>query len=59
MAVIIDRSFWNSMAKMDQVKHLSNCDIVWFIMNYRSNNEKLDIYVEEIYLTTLDDAVTG
>jgi len=46
MAVVVDKSFWQSMSPMNPVKHLSNSDIVWFIMDYRPHHDKLDVYVD-------------
>ncbi len=30
MALLVDRAFFLSMGEMQQVEHLSNCDVVWF-----------------------------
>jgi Restriction endonuclease NotI len=34
MAVIIDEGFFNALGKMETVKHVSNCDIAWFVVTF-------------------------
>jgi hypothetical protein len=34
MAVVTDRAFFENMGKMQEVPHISNCDIVWFVVDY-------------------------
>ena len=37
MAVLVDRSFFNALGKMDDVKDISNCDIAWFVIRYEES----------------------
>src|SRR6266850_242649 len=37
MAVIVDRSFFDSLGKMEEIKDVSNCDIAWFVVRYDEN----------------------
>ena len=34
MAVLVDQSFYEALGRMDDVGHVSNCDIAWFIVRY-------------------------
>jgi hypothetical protein len=29
-----DEGFFGALGKMDEVKHVSNCDIAWFVVRY-------------------------
>jgi len=58
-AVVVDRSFWDSLTDMPRVEHVSNCDIAWFIMDFRHGPNGFRIEVGEVFLTTLTDAVSG
>lgn len=60
MAVVIDKAFWESLAPMTEVKHISNCDIVWFVVDYEpASRGKFKLVGKELHLTTLDRAVEG
>jgi len=60
-AVVIDRSFWDSLGSMDEVDSLSNCDIAWFIVSYRERDASpnLNLVPDSLHLTTLNRAVEG
>lgn len=58
-AVIVDRSFWNALSKMLEVKYVSNCDIAWFIMDYKHASNRICLGLGDVVLTTLNDAVVG
>lgn len=34
MAVVTDRAFFESMGEMEEVPDVSNCDIVWFVLDF-------------------------
>jgi hypothetical protein len=58
MAVLVDSDFFQALGKMDDVQHLSNCDIVWFVVRY--NRDGLyQIDLEKVQFTTLERAVEG
>ena len=59
MAVIVDREFWNSLGKMTEVPHLSNCDVAWFVVDYRLEGNRWRLVPGEVHFTTLDRAVEG
>ena len=60
MAVVVDRAFWESLGSMHRTFHISNADIVWFVVAYEgpSNGYYRLIRHEAVY-TTLENAVTG
>lgn len=61
MAVVVDRPFFDSFGPMDHVPHVSNADIVWFIVRFDENEEAgtAALAVDEIRYTTLERAVEG
>lgn len=60
MAVVVDQAFWNSLGTMREVRELSNCEIVWFVVSFSpSENGRFALKRHQIHLTTLDNAVEG
>lgn len=59
LAVVVDRSFWQSLAPMETVDDLSNCDIAWFVVDYVPEGTEIKLGIDSIYMTTLQHAVTG
>jgi hypothetical protein len=57
LAIIVDKTFYESIAPMSEITHITNADIIWFIVNYECENNKLKI-VDKIY-TTLESSVKG
>jgi len=60
-AVVVDLPFWNSLGEMTEVDNVSNCDIAWFVVNYKKDSETNQFTLREhsLHLTTLDKAVQG
>ncbi len=44
---------------MDEVKHVSNCDIAWFVVRYNEIGEGAVLEPGFVRLTTLERAVEG
>ncbi len=59
MAVVVDRGFFNALGKMDNVPDISNCDIIWFIVNYKESAGQIQLIRDAIQYTTLERAVEG
>ncbi len=60
MAVVIDRSFWDSLSEMREVKDLSNCEIVWFVVSFApAKDGRFSLQRHKTHFTTLDNAVEG
>jgi hypothetical protein len=57
MAVVIDKSFFASIAPMRRAPHISNADIAWFVVNY--DGPQGELRVSDIVLTTLESSVEG
>lgn len=60
MAVVVDLAFWKSLGEMETVDHISNCDIVWFVVDWtlvREGRRQLVPFKE--YYTTLERSVEG
>jgi hypothetical protein len=60
MAVVIDKAFWNSLSAMREVKDVSNCEIVWFVVSFSSSGSgRFTIQQDSVHFTTLNHAVEG
>lgn len=59
MAVVVDEAFFYEMAPMEEVPHLSNCDIVWVVLGYDENDDGITLRKRSMHFTTLEDAVEG
>jgi hypothetical protein len=60
-AVVVDLPFWESVGEMIEVGNISNCDIAWFVVNYKKNSstKQFEIREHSLHLTTLERAVEG
>jgi len=61
MSIVVDRPFFDALGEMDKVEHISNCDIVWFIVAFEEDDGSLysRMVVDDIRYTTLERAVEG
>jgi hypothetical protein len=60
MAVVVDRAFWDSLGEMREVKDLSNCEIVWFVVSFGpAEDGRFSLRRDATHFTTLDNAVEG
>ena len=59
MAVVVDRRFFQSLGRMEQVAQVSNCDIAWFVLTYQDAKDGIHLGRDQVYLTTLESAVIG
>jgi hypothetical protein len=59
-AVVIDQGFWNSLGAMNEVTHLSNAEVVWFVVQYTTSaSDVITLIRHSVHHTTLDSAVLG
>lgn len=61
MAVVVDTPFFHSMGKMEQVKDVSNADIVWFLVDFVEDpsDGQFRLEVVDESFTTLESATLG
>lgn len=59
MAVVVDRSFYEALGEMDDVKDVSNCDIAWFVVAFEESDGEPVLRRDFVRLTTLERAVEG
>lgn len=59
MAVIVDRDFFDALGTMDEVQHVSNCDVAWFVVKYDETGGEAILTPDFVRLTTLERAVEG
>jgi hypothetical protein len=57
MAVVIDRSFFEAMGRMETVPHVSNCDVAGFVVEYKEEEGEAQLVPYRVYLTTLERSV--
>ena len=55
MAVVVDRGFFEAMGRMDTVKHASNCDVAWFVVDYEESHGKAKLARHRVHYTTRSD----
>lgn len=61
MAVVVDRSFFDSIGEMDRVPHISNADIAWFVVKFEEvpGSNQMRLVKNEVRYTTLERSVEG
>lgn len=59
MAVVVDAGFFESLGQMDAVRHVSNSDIAWFVVDYVREQAIYAIRPKFLRFTTLERAVEG
>lgn len=59
MAVVVDDSFFAALGKMNEVKDVSNSDVVWFVVTYDESQGEAALTRDFVHLTTLEGAVEG
>ena len=59
MAVLVDRSFFAALGRMDDIVDMSNCDIAWFVVRYDEDEKAAHLEPDFVRLTTLERAVEG
>ena len=59
MAVVTDRAFFETMGKMEEVADVSNCDIVWFVLDYIEEAERFYMGPAGTHFITLERAIEG
>jgi hypothetical protein len=59
MAVVVDRRFFEAMGRMETVPHVSNCDVAWFVVDYKERQGRAQLVQHGVYYTTLERSVEG
>lgn len=59
MAVVVDRSFFQAMGRMGTVPHISNCDVVWFVVKFEETEAGYRLAPDAVQYTTLAHSVEG
>ncbi len=62
MAVVIDKPFFEALGPMgDSVPHVSNCDIVWVVVDYEElpAAPQAKLHIHKLVRTTLERSVEG
>jgi hypothetical protein len=61
MAVVVDAPFFHSMGAMSRENHVSNADIVWFLVDFVEDaaGGPFRLEVVEVFYTTLESATLG
>src|SRR5438132_14334532 len=55
MAVVIDKTFWESLSEMRETRDLSNCEIVWFVLSFEPVEDgRFALKRHEVHYTTLN-----
>lgn len=60
MAVVVDRGFFDALARMRFEGDISNADIAWFVVRFQEDESTTArLTLDEVYYTRLEDAVQG
>jgi len=59
MAVVIDEGFFASLGPMRNVPHVSNADIIWFVVRFDESTGRPVLAQGPIHRTRLEDAIDG
>ena len=61
MAVVIDKPFFLSMGEMTKVEHISNSDIIWFLVDFVKveGSKYYQLVVVGEFATTLESSIEG
>jgi hypothetical protein len=58
MAVVVDEDFFKELGNVNQVNHLSNAEVVWFVVRYTQRSSgSVELEPSRIFMTTLDDSI--
>ena len=56
-AVVIDEAFFASLVGLNHEKHLSNAEIVWFVVKYKLKSNRWQLTPKEVVFSKLGDSV--
>ncbi len=61
MAVVVDKHFFASLGRMEEVDDLSNGDIAWFTVDFEEDDtgKRFRLVRENVHITTLERATEG
>ena len=61
MAVVVDKHFFNSMGRMEEVGDLSSGDIAWFTVDFEEDDagRRFRLVRDRVHVTTLERATEG
>lgn len=57
MAVVIDEAFFSSLVGLEPERHLSNAEIVWFVVKYELKSNRWKLSPKEVVFSQLDTSV--
>lgn len=59
MAVVVDNAFFDAMDPMAIEDDISNCDIIWFVVDFdeKASFDRARLFVKKTIFSTLDEAV--
>jgi hypothetical protein len=57
MAVVIDEAFFSSLVGLQPERHLSNAEIVWFVVKYELKSNRWKLVPKEVVFSQLDSSV--
>ena len=57
LAVVIDEAFFGSLVGLDRERHLSNAEIVWFVVGYDPTPSGWTLVPRDVVFTKLDASV--
>ena len=59
LAVVVDRCFFDALGKMGDARHVSNCDVAWFVVRFEEAHGRMRLAPDSLRFTTLGQAIEG
>jgi len=60
MAVVVDEDFFKELGAINEANHLSNAEVVWFVVRYAERPDgKVHLEPARMFITTLEESVRG
>jgi hypothetical protein len=59
LAVVVDRSFFDALGKMGDARHVSNCDVAWFVVRFEDAQGQIRLTPDSLRFTRLEQGIEG
>jgi Restriction endonuclease NotI len=59
MALVVDEDFFDQLGRMKETNHLSNAELVWFVVKYVEQRGSFQLQPKKIFITRLQAAIEG
>jgi hypothetical protein len=57
MAVVVDEAFFDQLVGLQPEKHLTNAEIIWFVVGYQPTDKGWRLERKKVVLTRLEESI--